>query len=68
MFRYENHRLGMVKLSYKWGENPQEVFILKDNRPFIKVNLEDFKKGYVLRDILRMRGVLKNISFFYPKK
>lgn len=67
-FLYNYHNLGKFELSYKWGEDPQEVFILRDNKPFIKVNLEDFEKGYVLRDILRMRGVLKNISFFYPKK
>lgn len=68
MFLYKNYGLGEATFSYEWGENPQEVFILKNDKPFIKVNLEDFMKGYALRDILRMREVLKNISFFYPKK
>ena len=68
VFFYKNYGVGKVTLSYEWGENPQEVFILKDENPFIKVNLKDFEKGYALEDILRMKEVLKNISFFYPKK
>ena len=67
MSRYELCKLGKAELSYEWGENPQEVFILGDGKPFIMVNLEDFAKGYALRDILRMRHVLKNICFLYPK-
>lgn len=68
MFLYKNYGLGKEIFSYEWVDSFQEVFILKDDKPFIKVNLEDFMKGYALRDILRMREVLKNISFFYPKK
>ena len=68
MFFYKNYGVGEAIFSYKWGENPQEVFVLKDGSPFIKVNLEDFMKGYALQDILRMKEVLKNISFFYPKR
>lgn len=68
MFFYKNYGLGETIFSYEWRKNPQEVFILKDDKPFIKVNLEDFMKGYALQDILRMREVLKNISFFYPKE
>ena len=67
MFLYKNHNLGKPELSYERGENPREVFILRDDKPFIKVDLKDFEKGYALLDILRMRDVLKNISFFYPK-
>ena len=67
MFLYKNLNLGKFELSYERGENPREVFILRDDKPFIKVDLTDFEKGYAILDILRMRGVLKNISFFYPK-
>ena len=65
---FEYYRLGKFEFSYEWGENPQEVFILKDDKPFIKVNLKDFEKGYALQDILRMRDILKNISLFYSKE
>lgn len=68
MFLFEYYRLGKFEFSYEWGENPQEVFILKDDKPFIKVNLKDFEKGYALQDILRMRDILKNISLFYSKE
>ena len=68
MFFYKNYGVGEEIFSYEWGENPQEVFILKGGKPFIKVNLKDFMKGYALEDILRMKDVMKNISFFYPKK
>ena len=68
MFLFEYYRLGKFEFSYEWGENPQEVFILKDDKPFIKVNLKDFEKGYALEDILRTKEVLKNISFFYPRR
>ena len=67
-FFYKNYGVREEIFSYEWGENPHEVFVLKGGKPFIKVNLKDFEKGYALEDILRMKEVLKNISFFYPKE